>query len=158
MVSLGSVIFPPQPSVYSVMKRSPNLKLCREIVDQAGMAPLMQDPSQALTMFTPSDEALRKRLSPRQLSTMVRDPNACKAFVNQHMIKNRAVYTNSIPLTQDEELDPAFPGRSVAVPSSANNSLNIRRTPQSMYVNNAHVGYSDINCGNGVVHVMNDYM
>ena len=78
MVSLGSVIFPPQPNIYSVIKRSPNLKICRDIVDQAGMKPMMTDPNQSYTMFTPSDQALRKRFSPPQLRSLVRDPNACK--------------------------------------------------------------------------------
>ena len=78
VVSLGSVLFPPQPSVYSVIKRSPNLKLYQEIVNQAGMEPVLTDPSQSLTMFTPSDQALKKRLSPRALNTMIRDPQACK--------------------------------------------------------------------------------
>lgn len=86
MVSLGSVIFPPQPNVYSVMKRSPNLRLCREIVDQSGMGPLMRDPKQSFTFFTPSDKALQKRYSQRQLNSLVQDPNACKSKLSFYMM------------------------------------------------------------------------
>lgn len=82
MVSLGSVLFPPQPNLYSVLKRSPNLKYCREIVDQSGLGPAMADPSQTYTMFMPSDQAIQKRYSPRQLSSMVRDPNACRGTIS----------------------------------------------------------------------------
>ncbi|KAI2810512.1 hypothetical protein BLOT_001674 [Blomia tropicalis] len=157
MVSLGSVIFPPQPNVYSVMKRSPNLRLCREIVDQSGMGPLMRDPKQSFTFFTPSDKALQKRYSQRQLNSLVQDPNACKNFVNQHMIKNRMVYANSLPLSPEQELDPNFGGRTIAMRSNSNDPLRIRRTAQSLFVNDAHVGFQDISCKNGVMHVMNDY-
>ena len=82
LVSLGSVLFPPQPDLYSVLKRSPNLKLCREIVDQSGLAGLMQgqggNGGRPQTMFMPSDQALAKRYSQRQLSSLVRDPSACR--------------------------------------------------------------------------------
>lgn len=103
-------------------------------------------------------------------------PFCFAAFVNRHLIKDRSVYSNSIPITPEQELDPSFRGRSCELPSAAEDPLRIKRTSrkstfisfinlffhlksflsESFYVNRAHVGYSDISCNNGVAHIMND--
>ncbi|OTF77337.1 transforming growth factor-beta-induced protein ig-h3-like protein, partial [Euroglyphus maynei] len=159
IVSTGSVLFPPQQSIYSVMKRSPNLRLIREIVDQAQMTIKLSQPDRSYTMFTPTDDAIRKRLSPRQLNSLVRDPNSCRRFVDSHMVANRAIYRSSIPLTPQEMVDPNFQGRQTDVPSCMDHEpLRIRRSAQSFFVNDGHVQYADITTNNGVVHILNDYI
>lgn len=133
LVSIGSVLFPPQESIYSVIKRSPNLMLCREIVDSAHMSQQLSNPNQTYTMFAPSDSAIRKRFSPRQLRSMVRDSHACREFVDQHLIAQEAVYTNSIPLSEEERFNPLFGGQTTSVNSCSNEQVRIRRTPRELF-------------------------
>lgn len=78
LVSIGSVIFPPQQSIYSVVRRSPNLRLCRDIIDNAQMTNQLNTPSQTFTMFTPTDSAIRKRYSPRELNSIIRNRQSCR--------------------------------------------------------------------------------
>lgn len=134
LISTGSVLFPPQSSVSSVIQRSPNLKLCNEIMQSSGMVPQLSNPNfPPVTMFVPTDQALRKRFSRQQLSSIVRDPEACRQFVNEHMVKNRAVYKNSIPIDPEEEIDPNFNRRETEVQSCANTPLRIARSPRKYY-------------------------
>lgn len=79
LVSTGSVLFPPQPSVYSVIRRSPNLKLCNEIIENSGMSQSLNSPHNTFTMFPPTDEAMQKRFSRRQLNSLIRSPERCKS-------------------------------------------------------------------------------
>lgn len=55
-------------------------------------------------------------------------PLCFSAFVNRHLIKDRSVYSNSIPITPEQELDPSFRGRSCELPSAAEDPLRIKRT------------------------------
>ena len=51
--------------------------------------------------------------------------------MNRHMIQNMPVYTNSIPLSENERLDQNFQGRSIATNSMAPDSpIRIRRSPR----------------------------
>lgn len=157
MVSTGSVLFPPQQSVYSVLKRSPNLSLCKEIVDQAQMGPELQRPDRSYTMFTPSNQAMQKYYSPRQMNSMLRDRNQCRQFVQRHLVP-RAVYRNSLPLSRQQQVDSNFEGRQCQINNLASEPLRIRRTAQSFYVNDGHVQFADVTTNNGVVHVLNEYI
>ena len=48
------------------------------------------------------------------------------------MIKNRMVYANSLPLSPEQELDPNFGGRTIAMRSNSNDPLRIRRTARTL--------------------------
>lgn len=131
LIATGSVLFPPQPSVSSIIERSPNLKLCNEFMQASGMEPQLFDPnSPPVTIFAPTDQALSKRFSRQQLSAMIRDREACRQFINEHMVKDRAVYKNSIPIEPEEETDPNFDRREAEVQSCANTPLRIARSPR----------------------------
>ncbi|KPM11559.1 transforming growth factor-beta-induced protein ig-h3-like protein, partial [Sarcoptes scabiei] len=156
LVSIGSVMFPPQPSIYSVLKRSPNLRMCRDIVDVAQMGPQLDSNLKSYTMFSPSDSALRKRFSPRQMNSLLKDQQACRQLVDSFLVPKQVVYRASIPLTSQEQSDPTFQGRQAELMNCNNQSVRFRRTAQSVYVNDAHVQYSDITTMNGVLHILGE--
>lgn len=183
LVSIGSVMFPPQPSIYSVLKRSPNLRMCRDIVDVAQMGPQLDSNLKSYTMFSPSDSALRKRFSPRQMNSLLKDQQACRQLVDSFLVPKQVVYRASIPLTSQEQSDPTFQGRQAELMNCNNQSVRFRRTArklilklnlyiinyilsldsfrqtnliESVYVNDAHVQYSDITTMNGVLHILGE--
>ncbi len=108
------------------------------LVKRAGLAPALSGTTK-LTVFAPTDAAFRK-VPAATLAKLGRDKALLKRVLLYHVVKGKVTAAQVVKLRSAKTL--------------AGQSVRIRVTGSTVYVNSAKVVKADVAASNGVIHVL----
>jgi len=114
-----------------------NFKTLVKAVQEAGLVETLQGEG-PFTIFAPTDEAFEK-LPPGTIESLLNDKEKLTEILTYHVVPNKVMSNNVINIT--------------SAPTANGKELSINTT-NGVKVDNANVVQTDIECSNGVIHVI----
>ncbi|CUU35305.1 MAG: fasciclin domain-containing protein [Armatimonadetes bacterium] len=109
-----------------------------KLVQEAGLVDALRGEG-PFTVFAPTDEAFAK-LPKAQVDALLKDKEALKQVLLYHVVSGKVMSKDVVKLKSAKTLQ--------------GKSINIRVRNNTVYINDAKVVKADIECTNGVIHVI----
>jgi len=124
-----------------------NFKTLVAAVQAAGLVDALKSPG-PFTVFAPNDAAFAK-LPPGTVEGLLKQPEKLKAVLLYHVVDGKVMSSQAISLAETQK--PA------KVPTLQGSTIDLKvegMFTKTLYVNSAKVVAADIECTNGVIHVI----
>jgi uncharacterized surface protein with fasciclin (FAS1) repeats len=117
-----------------------NFKTLVDLVQKAGLVDTLKSPG-PFTVFAPTDAAFAK-LPAETVNALVADKEKLKAVLLYHVVTSKVMAKDAV----------ALDGKEVATANGASFKISVK--DGAVMVDGAKVGPADVNCSNGVIHVI----
>ena len=124
-------------NIIETASSNPQFSTLATAIETAGLTETLQGDG-PFTVFAPTNEAFKK-LPPEKLTELMADPEALKNILLYHVVSGKVMSADIMKLEEAETVE----GTMVAID-----------TAQGVKVNNANVTSADLECTNGVIHVI----
>lgn len=123
--------------IYDVLSADASMKTLLKAVEKAGMAGVLRDAG-PFTLFAPNDEAFMRM----NTQSILEDPTNLKATLTYHLVAGRYTFDD---LMEMETLG-----------TENGKSLTIALDEGAMVVDNGKFVKNDIECSNGIIHIVDN--
>ena len=124
-------------NIIETASSNPQFSTLATAIETAGLTETLQGDG-PFTVFAPTNEAFKK-LPPEKLTELMADPEALKNILSYHVVSGKVMSADIMKLEEAETVE----GTMVTID-----------TAQGVKVNNANVTSADLECTNGVIHVI----
>ncbi|XP_076341020.1 uncharacterized protein LOC143241675 [Tachypleus tridentatus] len=135
---IDRVLYVPQGDIYNSVARSPELQNLTRCLQKTGLADLLKGPG-PLTLFAPNDAAFGN-LPQREFDQLLNDPGKLRDLLRRHMVGG-TFYTAGL-------------SSGMKLKATGGNDLTIGDEPDCTTVDGVKISYPDVNCNNGVIHMI----
>ncbi|XP_022236399.1 transforming growth factor-beta-induced protein ig-h3-like, partial [Limulus polyphemus] len=135
---IDRVLYVPQGDIYTSVAKSPELQNLTRCLQKTGLDTLLKGPG-PLTLFAPNDAAFGN-LPRRELDQLLNDPGKLRDLLRRHVVGG-TFYTAGL-------------SNGMKLKAIGGNDLAIGDEPDCTTVDGVKVNSPDINCNNGVIHMI----